>query len=145
MSAADFDDLLHDLAGHTAAVDLVEALRDDVNHRTCAADAVAWLVDVIGVERFIDALVKGGHLLPVGPLTEGPLARHYFTFLDQAAATEVSEMWAGWATIVKALAACHPEDRYHSCILCGADMPTKPADHDPTCPWRMAREEVGDE
>lgn len=66
MSAADFDDLLHDLMGHTTAVELVDILRDDVNRRTAATDAVAWLVDVIGAERFAAAAIEAGMLTPAG-------------------------------------------------------------------------------
>lgn len=47
--------------------------------------------------------------------------------------------------IVRALAAQPaPEDRdYGNCLLC--NMPQYDAGHEPTCPWRMAREWVAAE
>lgn len=46
--------------------------------------------------------------------------------------------------IVKALAEAYPcahgDDMRHWCSLCDAELPLKPEDHEPDCPWRMAIE-----
>lgn len=62
-AAADFEALLVELMGPINVSDLKENLTDDVNHRTLAAAAVAWLVDTIGAERF-DTLVAWVGVMP---------------------------------------------------------------------------------
>lgn len=46
--------------------------------------------------------------------------------------------------VVEALADGDPcletGDMWHSCSLCHVALPVKPADHEPDCPWRMAKE-----
>lgn len=45
--------------------------------------------------------------------------------------------------IVRALAEKEPiedDGEYHWCVLCKVDLPTKPEDHKPDCPYRMAHE-----
>lgn len=63
MSAADFEDLLTALTGPTNVDDLKAQLADRVNHRTALPDAVAWLVDVVGTDPVVRALVDAGGLV----------------------------------------------------------------------------------